>query len=89
MGLSQAFRTQTKKRTLPARLSITDLITITGPNNSWKQFFRYGNALPISKELPRKIIPVGNIFCADGMYVYRSVCAREFLFLVCFVKRLG
>ena len=40
---------QTKKRTLPARFSITDLITITGPNNSWKQFFRYGNALPISK----------------------------------------
>ena len=64
MGLSQAFPAQTKKRTLPARFSITNLITITCPNNSRKQFFRYGNALP--KKLPRINIPVGYNFCADG-----------------------
>ena len=37
------------EKKLPANLSITDLIGITDPNNSWKQFFRYGDALPISK----------------------------------------
>ena len=37
------------KKKLPAAIAITDLIQITDPNNSWKQFFRYGNALPISK----------------------------------------
>ena len=68
VGLSQAFPAQ-KIRNLPAWFSITDLITITGPNNSWKQFFRYGNALPISKYLPSKNIPVGNHFCTDGTLV--------------------
>ena len=67
-GAFPGFSGTNKKRTLPARFSITNLITISGPNNSWKQFFRYGNALPISKELPRIIIPVGNNFYTDGIF---------------------
>ena len=49
------YRFNSKIRTF-TDLIITDLIPIAGPNNSPKQFFRFGNPLPISKYSPEELI---------------------------------